>query len=82
MREVLDGWLALGTAVSTLVIFDDLHSVVKAETEVRVFATWTSYSKLMPHPPNSKMTTRILVRLQSRLCTFFASWPYEVYLFS
>ena len=39
MREVLDAWLALGTADSTLVIFDDLHSVVKAETEVRVFAS-------------------------------------------
>lgn len=34
MREVLDGWLALGTSESALVVLDDLQSVVKTEAEV------------------------------------------------
>ena len=35
MREVLDGWLGLGAADTTIVILDDLQSVVKTESEVK-----------------------------------------------
>jgi hypothetical protein len=82
MREVLDGWLALGTANSTLVILDDLHSVVKTETEVRMFATSPFERKLMGRMLCSKMIIRILERLQSTLCMSFVNWLDEAYLYS